>query len=55
MVIGTVFAGGKPGFVLLSDRADLADGDRAAGEELMDHDCAVLKAQGAATAAAAAP
>ncbi|HEY5072211.1 MAG TPA: CDP-diacylglycerol diphosphatase [Caulobacteraceae bacterium] len=42
VVIGETFADGRPGFVLLSDRADLARFDVAAGEELMDHKCAVL-------------
>jgi CDP-diacylglycerol pyrophosphatase len=32
---------GKPGFVFLAHRADLAAGDIASGEELQDHDCAV--------------
>ena len=33
---------GERGFVLLSHRADPADGDLGAGEELLDHRCAVL-------------
>ena len=32
---------GAPGFVLLSHRADLAELDLAAGEELLDHHCRV--------------
>jgi CDP-diacylglycerol pyrophosphatase len=35
--------GGTPGFILLADRADLPAGDFASGEELQDHDCAVLR------------
>lgn len=42
VVIGAAFADGTPGFFLLSHRADLALGDGAAGEELLDHRCAVL-------------
>ena len=33
---------GAPGFVLLSDHADLAAGDHGSGEDLMDHSCRVL-------------
>jgi CDP-diacylglycerol pyrophosphatase len=40
---GAIFADGKEGFYLLADRADLLTGDRASGEELLDHDCAVAK------------
>jgi CDP-diacylglycerol pyrophosphatase len=42
VVIGASFRGGKPGFVLLSDRADMARNDDGAGEDLLDHSCAVL-------------
>ena len=42
IVAGMTFAGGKPGFVLLADRADLAHGNQGAGEELLDHGCAAL-------------
>jgi CDP-diacylglycerol pyrophosphatase len=42
VVAGAVFDKGKPGFVLLSDRADLLHWDQGAGEELLDHGCAVL-------------
>jgi len=35
----TVFADGKPGFVLLTDHSNLPAGDRASGEELQDHSC----------------
>ena len=43
VVAGAVAADGQPGFVLLADHADLATGDRAGGEELQDHDCAVAR------------
>ncbi|GAY17890.1 CDP-diacylglycerol diphosphatase [Mycobacterium sp. shizuoka-1] len=36
VVVGTTAADGRPGFVILADRADAAGG--AAGEELQDHD-----------------
>lgn len=38
VVVGSVDADGRPGFVLLTDRVDPATGDVAAGEELQDHD-----------------
>ena len=41
VVIGATFPGGGDGFVLLDDRADLAAGDRASGEQLQDHTCAI--------------
>lgn len=41
VLVGETFADGTIGFVLLSDHADLADGDRASGEQLLDHACAV--------------
>jgi CDP-diacylglycerol pyrophosphatase len=43
-----VFPGDQPGFILLARRADLARGDPAAGEGILDHKCAVLR-DGAAT------
>ncbi len=43
VVVGATFADGAPGFYLLSDRADPATGDSGAGEDLMDHGCAVLR------------
>lgn len=42
VVIGARRSDGAPGFVLLSRHAVPAVGDGAAGEELMDHGCAVL-------------
>jgi CDP-diacylglycerol pyrophosphatase len=36
---------GAEGFYLLSDKVDLAVGDVGSGEELLDHDCGVLKQQ----------
>jgi CDP-diacylglycerol pyrophosphatase len=42
VVIGATFHDGEPGFILLSDHADLTRNDRAVGESLLDHDCSVL-------------
>jgi CDP-diacylglycerol pyrophosphatase len=39
---------GRPGFVLLAGRVDLAHGDHASGEELQDHDCRVAHEVGVA-------
>jgi CDP-diacylglycerol pyrophosphatase len=44
VVTGASFSGGAPGFILLDDQADLAAGDRAHGESLQDHSCAVAQA-----------
>ncbi len=41
VVAGAASAQGQPGFVLLADNSDPAAGDRAGGEELQDHDCAI--------------
>lgn len=38
VVVGSVAADGRPGFVLLTDRADPATGNDAEGEQLQDHD-----------------
>jgi CDP-diacylglycerol pyrophosphatase len=46
VVIAASFRGGKPGFILLSDRADTSKNDRASGESLLDHGCAVLGEHG---------
>jgi CDP-diacylglycerol pyrophosphatase len=35
---------GAPGFVLLADHVDPATMDRASGEELQDHACAIKSA-----------
>jgi len=43
VVVGAVLADGKPGFYILDDRADPAQGDRGSGEELLDHECLVLR------------
>ncbi len=43
VVVGETFAGGEPGFILLSHRANLLRLDFGAGEDLMDHRCAVLR------------
>ena len=37
---------GKPGFILLADRADPSAGDYGSGEELQDHACGVLHPPG---------
>jgi CDP-diacylglycerol pyrophosphatase len=44
VVVAENFADGKDGFVLLDDQVDTATGDRASGEELQDHDCAIARA-----------
>jgi CDP-diacylglycerol pyrophosphatase len=41
VLAGATFEDGKPGFVLLANRADPAQGDFASGEELQDHECAI--------------
>jgi CDP-diacylglycerol pyrophosphatase len=43
VLTGAIFADGRDGFYLLADRIDLAAGNRASGEELLDHDCAVAR------------
>lgn len=43
VVVGATFPGGAPGFVLLDDRANLLTGDRASGEQLQDHTCAIAQ------------
>jgi CDP-diacylglycerol pyrophosphatase len=45
VLVGETFADGSNGFVLLDDTADLAAGDRASGELLEDHACAVASAK----------
>jgi CDP-diacylglycerol pyrophosphatase len=42
-VVGFTFAGDRPGFILLSGRTDILRGDQGAGEEILDHDCKVLR------------
>lgn len=41
VLTGARFADGTDGFVLLDDHADLARGNRGAGEDLLDHSCKV--------------
>ncbi|MGH6988032.1 MAG: CDP-diacylglycerol diphosphatase [Caulobacteraceae bacterium] len=41
-VIPMTFSGGRKGFVLLADHAELAHFDVGSAEQLLDHDCAVL-------------
>jgi CDP-diacylglycerol pyrophosphatase len=48
VVIAVSLPGGKPGFILLSDRADTSKNDRASGESLLDHACEVLGEHGRA-------
>jgi len=43
VLVGADFSGGKSGFLLLDDRIGATLGDRASGEELQDHDCAVAR------------
>ena len=43
VVAGATFPGGAPGFILLDDEANLMSGDRAGGEALQDHGCAVAR------------
>nr|WP_294505329.1 CDP-diacylglycerol diphosphatase [uncultured Rhodopila sp.] len=43
VVAGETFPGGSRGFVLLDDQADLLAGNRASGEQLQDHSCAVAE------------
>jgi CDP-diacylglycerol pyrophosphatase len=43
VLAGAVSADGRPGFVLLADHFDPSTGDRASGETLQDHDCAVIR------------
>jgi len=43
VVAGALFADGRPGFYILDHRADVAEGDFGSGEELLDHQCRVLK------------
>jgi CDP-diacylglycerol pyrophosphatase len=42
VLVGARFRDGQPGFYLLDDHVGSTVGDRASGEDLMDHDCAVL-------------
>lgn len=46
VVVGAEFAGGYPGFIILTDRVNLANGDHASGEELQDPDCAIGRSSG---------
>ncbi|HWB49348.1 MAG TPA: CDP-diacylglycerol diphosphatase [Stellaceae bacterium] len=43
VVVGATLPDGKPGFVILDTTADIATGNRANGEELQDHDCALAR------------
>jgi hypothetical protein len=41
VVVGAEFAGGSPGFIILTDQVNLAS-----GEELQDHSCAIGRSSG---------
>ncbi len=43
ILVGETFPDGTNGFVLLDDHADLTTGDRASGELLQDHSCAIAQ------------
>ena len=43
VLAGASFGSGQEGFYLLDDHVDPAQPARGWGEELLDHDCAVLK------------
>ncbi len=43
VVTGATFSDGSKGFYLLNDQADPATGNTASGEELLDHDCQILR------------
>jgi CDP-diacylglycerol pyrophosphatase len=43
VLVGADF-GGRPGFILLANRADPLHGDFGSGEELQDHDCRIAHA-----------
>jgi CDP-diacylglycerol pyrophosphatase len=43
VVVGMLFDGDAPGFVVLQDRVDLLHLDFAAGARLQDHDCALAR------------
>ncbi|NVN12918.1 CDP-diacylglycerol diphosphatase [Nguyenibacter vanlangensis] len=43
VVVGTVWPDGHPGFILLDDMVKPLSGDRASGEELQDHACAIAR------------
>jgi CDP-diacylglycerol pyrophosphatase len=43
VVAGAVLADGRPGYYILDDHADPAQGDRGSGEELLDHECRALR------------
>jgi len=42
VAVAATFGDGKDGFYLLTDHVDIAHADLGSGEELQDHDCAVL-------------
>ncbi|NII10275.1 CDP-diacylglycerol diphosphatase [Oleiagrimonas sp. C23AA] len=48
VVVGTTFADGRPGFIVLDGPADLATGQRGSGEALLDHRCRIASPAAAA-------
>jgi CDP-diacylglycerol pyrophosphatase len=42
VLVGANFNDGTHGFILLNDHVDLLDADRASGEDLQDHTCAIV-------------
>lgn len=55
VVAGAAFAPGQNGFILLADRADPTIGDRAHGEDLLDHACALANDNEAAESNVSSP
>ena len=45
VVTGATFPDHGTGFIILDDKADLAAGNHASGEELQDHSCAIASAE----------
>ena len=43
VLVAETFPDGRDGFVMLDDKVDAATGDRASGEELQDHACAIAR------------
>ena len=41
VLAGATFKEGNKGFILLTDQVDIDNNDRASGEELQDHECAI--------------
>lgn len=43
VLVGAEFTGLGPGFILLDDHVNAANGDQASGESLQDHDCTLAR------------